>query len=104
MVGPFEAVIAVTAIALGLGFMALLTIKIFGTIRHWIDSRSGNKLPSDVTGKIKELERFRQRAEKRIQNLETIIVDNDMSLPEPESESYPEVSEENRTLQNKLRS
>lgn len=101
--GPGEAIVAVTSIVLGIGITALFIVKVTGLIKYWIDSRSGANVSADVNGRISELENFRQRTEKRIQNLETIIVDHDMSLPEPEAENSSLKGEENRALKNKLR-
>ncbi|MEX0928000.1 MAG: hypothetical protein WD266_03940 [Balneolales bacterium] len=101
MIGPGEVMVAVTAIVLGIGLTALFIIKIADLIKYWIDRRSGNK--SSVAGRLSELETLSRRTEKRIQNLETIIVDNDMGLPSAQTGSPADLPDEKRPLQNKLR-
>ena len=103
VIGPGETIIALTSIILGVGITALFIIKFTGLIKYWIDRRSGSKVSGEAGGRLASLEKLVSRLEKRIQNLETIIVDNDMGLPETNPDEVMQKSERSGHLQNNLR-
>jgi len=91
---PIVAIIAVFGVG---GFIVL---KIIQLIRDAILSR---RAPAQSDAVIRKLQEFEQRHEqlvKRVQNLETIIVDADLGNPDTGGQSRDE--SDDRTLKNKL--
>lgn len=77
-----EALIAITAILAVFGLGGFIVLKILQLIREAITSR---RTPVHSESLLRKLEQYEQRQEqliKRVQNLETIIVDADLANPE----------------------
>ncbi len=107
---PLEALVAITAIIGVFGVSGYIAVKVIQLVREWITAR---RTPVDSSKLIRRIEQYEMRQEqivKRIQNLETILVDADVDrqqLPEStENSPDPEKSERlsDRPLKNKLRS
>lgn len=106
----FEFLVAIVAIISVFGVGGYIVVKIIQLIRDWLVSR---REPKDQIALQRKLEQYEQRQEqllKRIQNLETIVVDADLGNPKLEAhreqdKADPNASEEiDRPLKNKLRS
>jgi polyhydroxyalkanoate synthesis regulator phasin len=98
----FEFLIPILAILSGTFLVAYLASKVFGLIQTWVN-RKKTGLSED---KARELVDFMVRTERRLNNLEQIIVDQDfldgrdtLDLPDPESEE-----EKKSRLSNRLKS
>ncbi len=61
----------------GIALVAFIISKVFGFARYRLDQKYGDKLTGKEKQRLEELEAFRQRAEKRLQVLESIVVEND---------------------------
>ncbi len=97
---PIVAIIAV------FGVGGYIVLKIIQLIRDAILSR---RAPAQSDAVIRKLQEFEQRHEqlvKRVQNLETIIVDADLGNPETGGQSGPgsgsDDESDDRPLRNKL--
>lgn len=107
---PLEALVAITAIVAVFGMSGYITVKIIQLIRDWLVSR---KHPQGDEVQLRRLDEHEHRIDhlvKRVQNLETIIVDADIGNPElrehrSDFENKPATGEtsSDRTLKNKLR-
>lgn len=102
-----EFVVALTAIIAGTLLTGVIFVKITHIIQSWIEGRKTEKGSSGVDQRLQQLEDFHSHTEKRLRNLETIVVDNDISLPDQprstKTSKQNEVQESGR-LHNKLRS
>ncbi len=107
---PFEALVAITAIIAVFGISGYITVMIIKLIRDWL---VGRKTPQINESHFRRLEEYEQRLDqvvKRVQNLETIIVDADIGNPElrePQPDTLNDFetaqTRSNRPLKNKLR-
>ncbi len=94
---PIVAIIAVFGVG---GFIVL---KIIQLIRDAILSRRAPAQSDTVMRKLQEYEMRHEQLVKRVQNLETIIVDADLGSPGPGGKSGDVGDEGDRRLKNKLR-
>jgi hypothetical protein len=92
---PIVAIIAVFGVG---GFIVLSIIKL---IRDAILSRRAPVQSDAIYRKLQEYEQRHEQLVKRVQNLETIIVDADLGNVDEERKSGQ--GEGDRTLKNKLR-
>ena len=102
--------VAIFGIIFGTTLIAFITGKFFGVWKYWIDRKheGGTSLSSRERQQLEELEAFRQRAEKRLQVLESIIVEkddvNEKPLLEDQKEQTRHSLEDQPRLKNMLRS
>ena len=106
-----EALIAITAILAVFGIGGYIVLKIIQLIRDWLLSRRGSNNIDPLIRKIEQLEHRQDQLTKRIQNVETILVETDTEsskLQEPvrgnEKDKMLTNRDKNRSLKNKLRS
>ena len=103
-------IVAIFGIVFGTTLIAFITAKFFGVWKYWIDRKhgGGTSLSARERQQLEELEAFRQRAEKRLQVLESIIVEkNEMEgkpLLEDQKEQNRHSLEDQPRLKNMLRS
>lgn len=107
---PFEALVAIAGIVAVFGMGGFITLKFIHMIRDWLVARN---TPRNSDAVIRRLEQFEQRQDqliKRVQNLETIIVDADIgnpelreAQPEPDHTFNRSAANADRPLKNKLR-
>ncbi|HAC16597.1 MAG TPA: hypothetical protein DCE78_11745 [Bacteroidetes bacterium] len=108
MDGP-EFVLAVLAIGGGIFLTAYIFGSIFKLIRMGIESKnSSGKVSGDVVS-MKEFIEYKLRAEKRIQTLEAIVVDQDL-IDQRKLDAHnktidvePQEEENDKFLRNRLR-
>ena len=102
--------IPVVGIIFGTSLVAFITAKFFGVWKYWIDRKHGGGagLSTRERQQLEELEAFRQRAEKRLQVLESIVVEKDELNEKPLLENQKEETrhslEDQPRLKNMLRS
>ncbi len=102
----YEVLIPIIAIIAVFGVGGLIILKILQMIRESLQAR---RKPVQSDAVLRKLEQYEQRHEqliKRIQNLETIIVDADLGNPDVKmirSGQDDEGRESDRPLKNKLR-
>ncbi len=111
LIQPLEALVAITAILVSFGLGGYIVLKIIQLIR---DSIMTKRAPLKVPELMKRIEEHEQRQEqliKRVQNLETIIVDADLGNPQlrahqqdTESGNPSSGPDASHPLKNKLRS
>lgn len=95
--------VAIIAIVFGTSLTGLLFYKIINFIQFLIDRKRSGSHPDELKQRLSELEHNNHRMEKRIQNLETILVDNDMGMPNESKTPEKEQPAEDGVMQNKLR-
>lgn len=93
--------VAFVAIIFGTGLTGYIFYLIYKFFELLVNRKKGTELPSDIKSKLSELESNNLRMEKRIQNLETIVVDNDLESPQKSFGRSPDQSESGK-LKNKL--
>lgn len=102
--------IPIFGIVFGTTLVAFVTAKFFGVWKYWIDRKHGGdtSLSARERQQLEELELFRQRAEKRLQVLESIIVEKDEQEGKPllddQEEQKRHSLEDQPRLKNMLRS
>ena len=102
--------IPIFGIVFGTTLVAFITAKFFGVWKYWIDRKHGGatSLSARERQQLEELEAFRQRAEKRLQVLESIIVEKDelegKALLDDQEEQKRHSLEDQPRLKNMLRS
>jgi hypothetical protein len=95
-----DVLIPIIAIIAVFGVGGFIVLKIIQLIRDAILSRRAPAQSDALMRKLQEFEMRHEQLVKRVQNLETIIVDADLGNPEPGDKPG---SEGNRPLKNKLR-
>lgn len=101
-----EALIAITAILAVFGLGGFIILKIIQLIREAIASRRPTVHSDSVLRKLEQYEQRQEQLIKRVQNLETIIVDADLANPETGVTKTNQDSSEGRkggALSNRLR-
>lgn len=112
---PFEtsytdALIAITAILTIFGFITFVSVKTINLLRDWLVGRRQSDGSEKLYKRFEQYEIRQEQLQKRIQNLETIIVDADLGNPELQAQTRQEqltgreAKESERQLKNKLRS
>ena len=108
-INPLEALVAIVAIVSVFGLSGYIIIKIIQLIRESIMSRQQAKAGGDLHRRLEQFEQRQEQLVKRIQNLETIIVDADLGNPQlknPEAQDQDNAVQKktpDRPLKNKLR-
>ncbi len=101
--------VAIFGIIFGTTLIAFITGKFFGIWKYWIDRKhGGTSLSARERQQLEELEAFKQRAEKRLQVLESIAVEkdelNEKPLLEDQKDEARHSLEDQPRLKNMLRS
>lgn len=106
-----EALIPIIAILAVFGLPFAIAVMIIRLIRERMHARQGHKTGDNLQKRLDEFEQRQEQLQKRVQNLETIIVDADLGNPrlkqsqtDPLLNSSQGKEEAERPLKNKLRS
>ncbi len=98
-------IVAIVAILSGVSLTGLIFYKIVNFIQFLIERKSSGSKSELPKEQFIELEQRQHMMEKRLNNLETIIVDNELEMPKPtKSIGKSDTSEETGRLKNHLRS
>ncbi|MBP3192853.1 hypothetical protein [Natronogracilivirga saccharolytica] len=109
LITPLEALVAIVAIIAVFGLSGYIILKIIQLIAEAIRSRRQVHTGGDLIQRLEQYELRQEQLLKRIQNLETIIVDADLGNPRLKSrQSEDQITEgqkeaPDRPLKNKLR-
>lgn len=95
-------VVAIVAIVSGVSFVAFLFYKSINFFQFLIERKSNKNRNENDAERLATIEHRQHVLEKRIQNLETIMVDNDLEVPQ-KTETEPAQKTIGGRLQNTLR-
>ncbi|MFO8029904.1 MAG: hypothetical protein R6U28_08590 [Cyclonatronaceae bacterium] len=98
-----EALIAITAILAVFGLGGLIVLKIIQLIRDAVLARRAPAQSDAIMRRLQEYEQRHEQLVKRVQNLETIIVDADLGSPDAIGPESGDSEDDERPLRNKLR-
>lgn len=106
-----EILVAISAIFAVFGIGGYITLKVIQLIRDWLLGDRNQPVDTNLLRKLEQYELQQQQIVKRLQSLETLMLDTDpqaRSLGEGQnSEKQPfaqDMHQEERPLKNKLRS